>query len=152
MPGRRGSRSSSSSRARTEKRFSGNRDPLSVPTKDLARILQDWIEKHDARFPSEVGDQAASLAREPTRYSAGYSKGAYGFSARNYICEQAGIQLRSLHRVLRCESKFTSLSLADELLTAIERRDALDLDLRVVPNPAWSQERWVREMKKRGCV
>lgn len=133
---------------------SGSGSPLVVLTSELATVLKDWMKKHNGRFPvmDEEMKNFSMSKLNPKQMNKDEFDENWGFSAHRYIMEYAPIDRRGLDRVLREEYKVTSLSLADQLLRAIERTDALGNEIRVIPNPTWTQEHWIEEMKKQGCV
>jgi len=123
---------------------SGLSDPFVVSTDDLAAVVERWIVAHEADHPAPNYN-----AHDPD-----YQPSA-AISGLTYIAEWAGVPIRSVTRVLRRETRFTTLEVADRLLVVTECSHLLADDypggLRVVPNPYWSQERWHAYMSERGC-
>lgn len=68
-----------------------------------------------------------------------------------FLAEKLGVTQRRIVAIVRVEAKHTGLQMADALLSAMERSELLGLEIDVIPNPQWSQERWVRYMQERGC-
>jgi hypothetical protein len=91
---------------------------LVVRTDDLARILEEFIEKHDARHPKDT-------ARIPLNAMKGLTVMVGGFTGKQYISLHSGKGVRSLDRILSRETQYTTLEKADELLVAIEDPGAL---------------------------
>ena len=75
----------------------------------------------------------------------------WGWSSRKLLEERSGLRPKQIWAILNRTTKHTVLSVADELLTAMERTDMLDFDVQVVPNPMLSQELWAERMRERGC-
>lgn len=70
----------------------------------------------------------------------------------NWLAAETGINLRQLHRIVKCETPYTSLKKADEILTAIEQNFRLyNGDIEVMRSPYWSPEAWAKYMESRGC-
>lgn len=128
--------------------YYGRGDNLVVRTEELRKILMAFIEEHDAQHPHE-GLEAC------TRESWGLDA-VRGFTARNYLHYHSGVSLRKLGSILSCEREFTTLTIADMLLTAIDEGDRLSLG---VPGALWvgtdprvgSGKPW-RGKKRRGTL
>ena len=125
------------------------RDPESVRTEELASVIREWASEHeadDAMFDSPKSRDKRKW--EKTGEGMGPRMGAV-----TYISEWSGVPDRRVRSILLGESKFTSLRIADAILTAIRQNGALvDGRVHVVPNPTWSPEKWSDWMASRGCV
>jgi hypothetical protein len=126
-------------------------DSLVVRTEELASVLRLWIDKHNDRFMKNSGGRRPSY-----KYIGEADEVVHLTSAYDYICFQMGKPpgfARVIHRVLTRETKHTELRIADGLLTAIEESGALtDGRITVMPNPRWSQERWIKWKGEQGCI
>ena len=107
-------------------------DPEVVPTEELASVLRramdEWENQHIDKFDHRV---------------------QYGFTS--VVGELSGVDPRIIRRILLRDSKFTNLSIADKILTALELTRFLGVEIHVIPNPRWSPERWNLWMAERGC-
>lgn len=115
----------------------GSNDPLVVRTEELASVLREWIHKHSARFPTNLGP--------------GHSE---GFSPYYYLVENSSypISERNVWRILNCESLHTNFAIADSILSATDQTHALhDGRVNVIPNPKWSTRRWTAWKEEQEC-
>jgi len=124
-------------------------DPESVRTEELAQAIEAWAKEHMAE------DGTFDHSGHPK--SGQHSRIGDGMVQRmgvtDYLSTWSGIPDRRVRSILRRESKFTSLRVADALLTAAKIPGALtDGRVHVVPNPTWDPERWSEWMASRGCV
>jgi transcriptional regulator with XRE-family HTH domain len=72
---------------------------------------------------------------------------------QNYIAIHSGISIRQISRICNSETKFVSLSKADAILSAIDQQELLrNGEIKIIPNPTWSMESYMRWMKERGCI
>jgi len=115
-------------------------EPLSVPTDQLSHYVTIWIDKYRAERPYNHREHGRSCSLENTYVG-----------ALDYLASQSGLAVRAINRVIYQESKFTSLSLADQILTAMERHDLLDNEINVVPNPRLTEQRFNEAMREAGC-
>jgi hypothetical protein len=132
--------------------ISSNSDILVVSTKQLAEYLQKFIDEIDASAGDGVPLNLRSSKKRP-------------ISGLSYVTWQLEIQFgyvkegeqsessarRMLYRILKAESKFTGLTLADQIVTIMERPDLLGNEILVVPNPYMSTETWREYAVGRGC-
>jgi len=63
------------------------------------------------------------------------------------LVDGSGLTPKSVRRVLRKETKWTTFSVADDLLTAA----GIHNDLTVVPNPKWNKEHWQAWHEEHSC-
>lgn len=90
-------------------------------TEDVARLANHWIDSWDARIGHHRGD---------------YSSPRYGLIRAGHrddtetglqaLSRRSGLHPRTLYRILRTETTWTSLWVADQILVAIDRVDALN--------------------------
>ena len=116
----------------------GNVDALVVRTDELASVLQLWLDKHNGRFPvSDINNRGDGF-----------------ISGYDYIIDKRPVLYpRLLWRIITLEAKHTNLRIADEVLTAIEETGALqDGRIEVMPNPGWTQEKWLAWKAEQGCI
>ena len=119
----------------------GAGDPLVVLTSELAAVLQRVVDTHEAEHPHSLGSEQRGIA----------DGGVFSVGPMGWISQESGIPVRTLHRILRCESKTTSLQLADQVLAGIGMNHVFDTEVHVIPNPHWNLERWQNYMDERGC-
>jgi hypothetical protein len=110
--------------------LNGLRDPMVVRTEELKRSVEIWA----------VGRNFAKTVQERVeqRHTIG-----------SYLEQETGIPGRRIRGIMNLETKVTTLSIADKIIAAIERPDLMP---EVIPNPRWSQERWVKYMEEHGCI
>ena len=93
-----------------------------VSTNDLMKIIDRWV------LGSDLSDPVGVLAL------------------------RIKMDKRQLERMIARKWKNTSLILADRLLVAIGRSEALSNgELQIIPNPRMSMEAWIEKMQERGC-
>ena len=102
-------------------------DNLMVRTEELAQVLERWIEEHDAQHPRQ-----ADLGFK-VKEKRGEVVGA--FSARAYLRHYSGRSEKSVWTILNRRTEYTSLTIADALLSAIESPALLDGTLWVGRDP-----------------
>jgi|SRR5215831_409399 len=141
--------------------INGSSDALVVRTEELAKVVNQWIREWRADRPlgehgtnqrpsnTHMGEMTwFNEYRNQTRAEPQPTMGAV-----EWLSDYLGLHTRSLWRIVKCETKHTNYTLADEILQAIERTDAIHIgEVRVIPNPIWSHEKWVRYMEERGCA
>jgi hypothetical protein len=143
--------------------MNGAGDPLVVRTEDLARVIEEWIEKRVQRNRHVPGSE---FLLSGNGYGSEGWEGAVGRGGDEHwdrqvtlyhpvreILEKTGMDAEQLRRIRKRVSKHTSFGTADRLLSAIERSDLLYSVVKVVPNPMWSREKWEgwRREQKGGC-
>lgn len=112
-------------------------------TADLAPIIQRVLDAHDAEH---------EFTADPHRGEESGSDRMPETTARDWICAEAGVDPKTLYMILTGRQKWTSLDRAESLLIAVGREYALyNGEVRVVPNPFWSTEKWASYMAERGC-
>lgn len=114
----------------------GLHDPLVVSTPALARVVR--------RFLEEINELHGNLGAGHPHPTDGR-----GISGMAYLVHWSGVQSRRIHGICREETKFTTLDVADKLLTAMELQYLLasDPELAPVPNPQWTREKWEKWRK-----
>jgi hypothetical protein len=66
---------------------------------------------------------------------------------------ETGIGGDVVRKIASCDREYVSLTLAEKILMAIDKEYMLVNDeIPVIPNPRWSQEKWVKYMEERGCI
>lgn len=69
------------------------------------------------------------------------------------LADKVGMDESYIRRMLQGKTKYTALTLADKILTAIDRPDALSNgEVTVIPNPQWTMEKYIAYMESRGCI
>lgn len=91
-----------------------NHDDLCVCTACLGTILRAWVAKWDADHPVEP----AWTNRYVAPRTPGWRKDKLSLA---FLSDEIGVGVRQLQRILSCDQATTSLSLADNLLCAIDR-------------------------------
>lgn len=76
----------------------------------------------------------------------------YFVGPQDFIANRAGISVREVGRICNSLKEFVPLNQVDAILTAINRYDLLDNEIKVVTNPKWSLEAYIDYMKERGCI
>ncbi len=126
-------------------------DPLVVRTAELAAVLRVWCDKHNGRFSELNAPWKPGVHGGP---GGGGFKEVASISAIQYIHLHAAnppIGLRMLARILTGESKHTEFRYADSILSIIGETSALHNGLiEILPNPAWSREKWQEWKESQG--
>ena len=99
--------------------YYGRGDNLVVRTEELREVLMAFIEEHDADHPPQGLEAVAREQRGQTAVR--------GFTARNYLNFYSGVSFRVLGRILAVEQEYTTFTIADMLLTAIDEGGRLAL-------------------------
>jgi hypothetical protein len=110
-----------------------------VLTSQIAPVLRRWMEVWKANYPTgTVNGQ--------------HSGGGNDFvGPLEWLSQESGIAKRQISRIRAEEQHVTSLSHAEALLMAMDREYMLHTgEIRVIPNPNWSQEQYVDYMRERG--
>jgi hypothetical protein len=124
-------------------------DPLVVLTEELALVMEEWLYKHNGRYP-QMGNIKPNYHYKDKDLVPNATSG-YGYIL-NQMGKSAGYA-RVLYRIKRRESKHTELRIADAILSAIEEVGALeDGRIEVIPNPLMSMERWLVWKAEQGCI
>lgn len=130
----------------------GSSDLEAVATVELADVINTWIELYkrtrpDPTWGAKSDDETVMvfgkrLSRQSCTSSHIVKEKIADYSAINYIVERSGVPDRRLYAIRKVLYKFTVLSVADKLLTAIDEQHALrDGRVRVVANPNISIKR-----------
>jgi hypothetical protein len=132
-------------------------DPLVVRTADLKavldRFIKDFKSRHDGKtehHKTVYGSSGGSgqIGKRDVAYSGEFTQQS-GYAT--WISEESGISQRRVYGILNLESKVTSLDIADAILQALEMTYVYHSgEVPVIPNPRWSQERWMKWMGTRG--
>ena len=117
------------------------RDPMVVRTEELKRSIEVWANKHE--FSENPGREKIGKSKENAQRFGGR------LSLSGYLAQETGLSIRRIYGILHMETKTTTWSVADKIITAMERPD---LTPETIPNPRWSQERWHKYMEERGCI
>jgi hypothetical protein len=107
-------------------------DPQVVPTEELAAVLRRASDEWEADHINEFDPRSQ-------------------YSFTSVTGELAGIDPRIVRKILLRETKYTNLHMADKILTALELTRFLGVEIHIIPNPGWSQERWQAWAAERGC-
>lgn len=70
----------------------------------------------------------------------------------DWLRAETGINARQIHNYANNKRKFVPFSDAEKILMAIDREYLLGGTIHVIPNPAWSIDRWIEYMEERGCI
>ena len=137
-------------------RGSGLRDAEGVMTADLQKELKRWRKEFEANHPrnegrsGRVGNTYASWGNYKEIRQ--FTEPTVQMGAVDWLHEKSGVPTRQISRILAGESKWTNLKMADALLTAIGSYHKLAYEIRVVPNPQWTNEKYVEYLRERGCA
>lgn len=127
-----------------------------VLSSELAPILLKWKEQWEAERPQNSGLSGFVNGHRPRNYNSvnvgDIAESNRPMGAISWLVEKSGKTDRVIWRVLNQEYKTVTLELADALLQAIERPDVLGLEVKIIPNPSWTQETYIAYMKERGCI
>lgn len=70
-----------------------------------------------------------------------------------WLVETTGLDYRVIYRIVSRETKWTTFRVADLILTAIGSYHKLATGaIPVVPNPQWSNEKYISYLEERGCI
>jgi hypothetical protein len=133
--------------------------PLVVRTAELAAVLQRWVDEWRIEHPAEPMRSASgsNFEGELNTWFGAYlsdhkSESMPNSGALSKLSQGLSLDQRVFTRILRCESATTNYELADEILQFIERPDAIHTgEIRVIPNPRWSNERWQAWSRENGA-
>lgn len=145
--------------------MSGMSEAEGVSTKQLSDEIKRWRKEFEANHPRNEGKSGLV----GTSHTWGKMKSKlemeldeeleevfYGQSIQmgplDWLAEKSGLDHRVIQRILRCETKFTTLTIADNLLNAIGSYHKLAYEIHVIPNPQWTNEKYLAFMEARGCV
>jgi hypothetical protein len=114
-------------------------DPLVIPTAPLAKILRQTYAKFDKEWRGTITTNTVP------------DEGV--LSPFQRLMARTGVtSVRTFSRIMKEETTFTTLSLADQILTGLDQNFKLSNgDIPVIPNPHWGSERWQNFMASRGC-
>ena len=104
--------------------YHGRGDNLVVRTAELREVLLAFIEEHDAKHPREVAFNGGKTRQDDQ----------WSFSGRNYLAFHSGRSQKTLHVILSLGSEYTTLSVADSFLSAIDQAHLLSDE---VPGALW---------------
>jgi hypothetical protein len=116
----------------------GPRDGLVCRIDEIMPIIDEFIERHRAEHPLPDDVSTHTL----THYGAD--------SAISFMMglSERGISTRAIRR-----QSLISFERADRILSAIGQEHAFqDGRVHVIPNPTWSQERWLAWKEEQGCI
>jgi hypothetical protein len=123
----------------------GSNEPEVVKTEDLRRILLEW---QDQWYAERVKLKPLSgWARENSR-----SENVPRIHPLDWLSFETGYSRKRFEVIISGKFEWTTLPVADALLTAIGHPEYLHTRLQIVPNPHWSNERYVSYMRRRGCM
>jgi hypothetical protein len=134
----------------------GNNDLLVIRTEDLARVIREWIRRHELEHPI---DQPYNLKQDAKFDERGkwsgveYREEHWHTGGIRYLSEHSGVDDRKIRGILLIEYKTTSLYVADRIISAMEETYKLtNGELEIIPNPRLTQEKWIEHMRERGCI
>lgn len=119
----------------SERRYGGSGEAEVIIGKQLSAVLTEWREAWELKY--DFREQSDGRVMGPI----------------DWLKEMTGVHARRCSGLLHGEYKYVNLSQADLFLTVIDKVNLLtDGTLRIIPNPAWSPERWMAYMEERGCL
>jgi len=108
-------------------------------TVELCTVVGRWAKEFEANHPTRVGPEKDPHVKRGNR-DAVLKHSPMG--AISYLEFWSGVPERRIRGILNKETKFTSLTVVDKLLNAMDLNYLLEYELHVVPNPQWSQAKW----------
>jgi len=124
----------------------GDGDPLVIRTAELAPLIERAKTAFDAQHSIDT-HVAASRSRHSDEFE---TVSSFGFW--QWLVQETGLSEKTLRRIHTQETKHSTLLVADELLSGLGLPHAISSGLvHVIPNPHWSQVRWVQYLNETGC-
>lgn len=127
---------------RGRSRRNGISDPMVVRTSLLADVVARWVRQHEQDHPSNIAKHGQAVSESHASSSIVYAESMPETHGVRYLAERLGVDQGTINRVLRKDTKWTTLGLADDLLTAMGQPQLLRTEITPVPNPHWSVEHW----------
>jgi hypothetical protein len=129
----------------------GPRDGLVVLAKEIVPLVQRYIEIHRADHP--IFNSSENSARENRMSSVLPSEYVSSYSAERVIAQEMGLSENGFEVKNLLRQKYIGYARADRILSAIGETHALyDGRVHVIPNPNWSQEKWISWKEDQGCI
>jgi hypothetical protein len=129
--------------------------PEVVPTSQLAEVLREWKEQYDRERSTSESMKKKQQRRKLFGYDVYVELNPMPvIGAWQYLVEKTGINNRAIWRIISNESQYTSLTIADELVRAMDLPHYWHNGrLTIVPNPRWTQEKYIAYIEERGsCI
>jgi hypothetical protein len=121
--------------AELKRRYNGMGEAEVVLGEQLSNVIRQWVKEWLVDRPRV--DQINGRVMGPM----------------DYLKEQTGIHIRRVQGIANGEFKLVSVTQADSILTVIGKQYMLSNgEIRVIPNPNWSLDRWTDYMRERGCI
>lgn len=116
-----------------------------VLTEDLVRVVNRWIKKE---FPEYFGEEGRSHMKKGTNDEVTL------YTPAQYIADQVDMTSDNVLKILGGRAKWTTWTVADKILSAIERVDVLDTgEVQVKSLVSYEEKRQAhrRSCPTRGC-
>lgn len=114
-----------------------------VLTSELGPILMKFQEDWYRDRPKDHSPNGISHSKQADHF----------MGAFQVLQERSGIDQSTISKYANQKVKRVALVTADKLLQAMNLPHYLHNGrVNPIPNPAWSQERWVEYMSERGCI
>jgi hypothetical protein len=124
------------------KRYNRNTPAEVVMAAQVAPLIEEFMEEWKKERP--WGGKGDYGRHEET---------VYFYGPMEYIADQTGLSSRRISEYKSGRINAMPLEIAEAILMAIDKEYLLSRgDIQVVPNPNWSQERYIEYMRERGCV
>lgn len=118
----------------------GPKDGMVCLADEVAAVINEWKARHDKEHPAEIDVVGGAFSTSQ-------------YSAHTYIAERLGHNPKNYNRLVHKGQVYMSFTKAEKLLLAIEEQTAFyDGRVKVIPNPYWPLERWLRWKEEQGCV
>jgi hypothetical protein len=129
----------------------GPKDGLVVRVDEIVPLVQRWIEIHRADHP--ISNFSESTGRDNSASSIMVGEYVSSYSAEKVIAQEMGLSENGFDVGHLGRQKYIGYNRADRILSAIGQTHALfDGRVHVIPNPNWSQERWLAWKEEQGCI
>lgn len=114
----------------------GSRELEVVRSVELKAVLLRMIEEHERDRPNHMAENRAVGT-------------AVFISGREWISNATGVSIRAMWVILEDKSEYTSLSMADRLLSGLELTHLWGHEVHVIPNPNVNTKNRERLMRQR---
>jgi hypothetical protein len=129
----------------------GPKDGLVVLSKEIVPLVQRWIEIHRADHP--ISNYSENAARDNSASSIMVGDYVSSYGAERVIAQEMGLAENGFEVKNLLRQKYIGYARADRILSAIGETHALyDGRVHVIPNPNWSQEKWISWKEDQGCI
>jgi len=126
-------------------------DGLVVRVDEIVPLIERYIEIHRAEHP--ISNYSETVGRENSASSIMVSEYVSSYRAEAVISHEMGLTENGFDLGHMRKQKYIGYNRADRILSAIGETHALyDGRVHVIPNPNWSQEKWISWKEDQGCI